>query len=380
MTDPGRTRNIAFLLNRLTVGGTERISLTMAHALQARGCQVTLLLMAGVGQLLSSVNDGITVHDFGKKRVIECLPGLWRYLRTKRPEVLFTALPTVNIAGIVANLFAGRKTAIMPVEHMPVGIDSTQNPRLEPRIAYSLYPWFYGFADRIITIGEDARADFLRTFPTVDPNKIELIYNGVVDDELFSAGREEPELAWLREQPRSVPIVVTVGRLSPEKNFQLLVRAFALLRKELPCRLIIMGTGTEHSKLQALINELGLSSEVLLSGYVKNLYACLTRADLFVLSSRYETLPTVVIEALACGTPVVATPCTGVREILAGGRFGTILAGTEPETMAAAMLQSLHGKTDRQALIARGQEFSVERAAKQYLALIDTVLAERAAS
>lgn len=368
---------IAFLLNSLRGGGSERVTLSLANGLATAGCDVSLLLVEKTGELLCKVGDNVRLHCFGKERAVACMLPLRRYLLGERPDVLFTALPTVNIVGIAGKLLAGAPTAVIPVEHMPVGIDSRQNPSWEPRIAYFLYPFFYRWAERIISIGEDARADFLKTFPSIRPEKVKLLNTAVISDELLAAAEEVPSMPWLADRDLRRPVLIAAGRLVKDKGFHVLLHSFVKVREASPCRLVILGTGPEQSRLQELARELGIGDDVLLPGFVNNPASCFSRASVFVLSSRYETLPTVLIEALACGLPVVATPCTGVREILAGGKFGTILGSSEPEEMAAGIVAALGQVADRDALRARGREYSVQRAVANYLSLIEEVKADR---
>ena len=364
---------VVFLLNSLAGGGAERVTLSLANALAQRGYIVTLLLMSQTGEFLNKVHAAISVYDLGKQRMVFCLPRLVGYLRSQQPDVLFTALPTVNIIGITAKLLAGVGTAVIPVEHMPVGIDAKENRNLEPKIAYFLYPLFYLFAERIVTISKEAFADFVKTYPSIKQKKIRVIYNAVVSDEMLELRNDDPELACFKEGNLTVPIVIGVGRLNKTKNFKLLIEAFAIVRKEKNCRLVIMGTGEDQGKLEKAAHELGVARDVLLSGFVVNPYACMARASVFVQSSIFETLPTVVIEALACGLPIIATPCTGVGEILANGQYGLILKGYTANEMARAILFMLQQPWDRNKLVKRACEFNVERSVTAYMSLIDEV-------
>src|SRR5690606_37626457 len=133
------------------------------------------------------------------------------------------------------------------------------------------------------------------------------------------------------------PVLVAAGRLVPQKNFPLLLAAFAQLRAQRPARLLILGEGRERPRLEAAAHELGIAADVALPGHVDNPYAAYARASLFVLSSDWEGLPTVLIEALACGCPIVATDCpSGPAEILQGGRYGSLV----PMGDAAALAQA----------------------------------------
>ncbi len=347
--------------------------LSLANGLAQAGHSVELLLVMRTGVLLAQVDPLVQIVDLGQQRAVSAVPQIRAYLRRQQPAVLFTALPTVNIIGITANILAGCPTAVIPVEHMPVSIDARENQSLEPKLAYLLYPLFYRFATRVVLNCEEARDDFLRTYPSVPTAKVRKIFNPVVTGGLLAAMQQPPTLPWLQKRDPANPVLIGAGRLVRQKNFPALIEAFAIVRRQRACRLVIMGTGEDRSRLEQLIQQHGLHDDVLLAGYVANPYACMAHADLFVLSSIYETLPTVVIEALACGLPVVATPCTGVREILDEGKFGTLVPGFAPDALAAAILSALGAPMAGSVLQNRAAEFSADRAIATYGAMIAEV-------
>jgi glycosyltransferase involved in cell wall biosynthesis len=138
-----------------------------------------------------------------------------------------------------------------------------------------------------------------------------------------------------------------------------------------PMRLLILGEGKLRPSLTSLAEELDIVEDLAMPGFVDNPFQYFARADLFVLSSRWEGLGNVVIEALACGCPVVSTDCpSGPAEILENGKYGTLVPVGDPEALAAAILKSLDTPMDRQRLRDRGAKFSVENATRQYLDLI----------
>ncbi len=165
---------------------------------------------------------------------------------------------------------------------------------------------------------------------------------------------------------------MSAGRLEPQKDHATLLRAFALVRKERPARLVIFGEGQERSRLESLCRELGVDGDVDLPGFADNTCAAMSRAALYVLSSRFEGLPNALIEALACGCPAVATDCpSGPAEILASGRYGLLVPPGNPQALAGAMATALDQAWDRAALRRRGAEFSLDASLAQYLDALD---------
>jgi glycosyltransferase involved in cell wall biosynthesis len=193
-----------------------------------------------------------------------------------------------------------------------------------------------------------------------------VIYNPVVTNELTTLARGEVAHPWANDP--QVPLVLAVGRLVPQKDFATLLRAFSLLRRRCRCRLAILGDGAERAPLESLARQLGLTENVAFCGFVANPYAWMARSRLVVASSKWEGLPTVLIEAMATGTPVVSTDCpSGPREILDGGTFGTLVPVGNAEALADAIAAALGAANDPDRLQRRAQTFSVNSAVDAYL-------------
>jgi glycosyltransferase involved in cell wall biosynthesis len=233
---------------------------------------------------------------------------------------------------------------------------------------------YYPRADRIVTVSRDLAAE-LRDFAGIPQERITALYNAVVDDDLYAAAKEEPDHPWLK--PGAPPVILGVGRLVPRKGFDVLLRAFARVLRNRPARLIILGHGKTTDKgdvctaeLNALTQELGIANAVSLPGFQRNPFAYMARARVFVLPSWFEGLPGVLIQAMACGCPVVSTDCpTGPREILEGGRHGPLVPVGDDKAMAAAIEGVLNAPppaVEPQALV---HLYSTAAATKSYLNL-----------
>jgi glycosyltransferase involved in cell wall biosynthesis len=229
----------------------------------------------------------------------------------------------------------------------------------------------YGRAGAIVSVS-DGVADALATATGLKRETITTIYNPVVSPALATRAAEPVAHAWFAAG--APPVLLAVGRLHAQKNFSLLLQAFALVRSGRRVRLMILGEGPQRAALEADIERLGIGADVALPGWIANPYAYMRRASLFVLSSQWEGLPGVVIEALACGCPVVATDCpSGPREILAGGRYGMLVPVNNAPALAHAIAHTLDMPCDADRLIARADDFSVAAGIASYRRLIDAV-------
>jgi len=241
------------------------------------------------------------------------------------------------------------------------------------RLVPLLKRWTYPTAAAIVANSRGAAEDLARVL-NVPRQQIHLIYNPTYDNSLLEQAKEPVEHPWF--QVGEPPVVLGVGRLTYQKDFGTLLRAFARVRKERVCRLVLLGEGAERAKLEALAEELGVRTEVALPGFVENPYKYMARAAVFVLSSRYEGLPNVLIEALACGVPVVATDCpSGPGEILLDGRAGLLGPVADAEAMAAAILRLLSDPALAQSLLQDAQQhlhrFRPEGCVSKYLAVVE---------
>ncbi|MBE3591910.1 MAG: glycosyltransferase [Thermoanaerobacter sp.] len=321
---------ISLFLPSLRGGGAERVMLNLARGFAEKGYKVDLVLAKAEGPYLSQVPDNVRVIDLKSPRVLYSLPGFIRYLRQERPHALLSALDHANIIALWAKKLSRVPTRVVVSVHSTIS-KASANPRilrekLTPLFIRIFYPW----ADAVVAVSRGVADDLIR-LTNLPREKVHVIYNPVITPELFTKADEPLDHPWF--ESGESPVVISVGRLTPAKDYPALIKAFALVRKGMPVRLMILGEGEERLKLEALIRELGLERDVDLPGFVDNPYKYMKRAAVFVLSSQWEGLPTVLIEALALGIPVVSTDCpSGPREILNNGEYGRLVAlGNEKE-------------------------------------------------
>ncbi len=329
--------HLAIFLPGLYEGGAERIMLNLAKGMLAHGHPVDLVLARAEGPYLPQIPAGVRLVDLHAPRVLGSLPALVRYLKRERPAALISAM-YANVIALLARRLSGVPVRLIVTEHNTLASVVDNKNDLRWQVYPKLAGWFYPWADAIVAVSHDVKRDLSRT-ANIPSERIEVVYNPIVTPDLKEKSEQPLEHPWFKNG--GPPVVVSVGRLTDQKAFDVLIRALAIARQDRPLRLMILGEGENRSALEALIAKLGLGADVRLMGFVQNPYPFMARAAAFALPSRWEGLPTVLVEALYLGAPIVATNCPGgSRDILKGGRFGRLVSVDDPTGLAAALLKS----------------------------------------
>jgi glycosyltransferase involved in cell wall biosynthesis len=361
---------IAIFAPSLSGGGAERVVLTLVNAWTVRGFVVDLVLASATGPYLKDVSRAVRVIDLKKRRLREAILPLAAYLRRVRPQAMLSVMTHANIVALLARKLARVPTRIVVSERVMLSESHARHPSLAAFLLRILVRQLYSSADAICTVARAASEDLAR-LAGLPVGRVHTIYNPFDLNKIEALARDPVPHPWLEAgQP---PVILALGRLTEQKDFSTLIRAFAVLRETRQVRLLILGEGELREILESQLRELGLSlGDVQLPGYMRNPFAWLSRCALFVLSSRYEGLPGALIEAMACGASVVSTECpSGPEEILEGGRWGTLVPVGEVQAMAHAMNSALdtpkHQSPD---VRLRAADFELERAVDAYLRLL----------
>lgn len=357
----GKVR-VAIFTSNMDGGGAERAMAKLAGGIADQGYDVDLVLSRAEGHYLAEVPDTVRIVDLHASRVLASVPGLIRYLRRERPAAMLTSMNYVNVVGIWARALARVDTRLVVNEQNALSLETAHSSRRRHRFLPRLIGRFYPWADRIVSVARGTADDLART-TGLPRERIEVVHNPIVTPELMELAKAPVDHPWFR--PGEPPVVVSVGRLSPQKDFGTLLRAFALVRDRRPARLVILGEGPERGSLEKLVSELGLVDAASLPGWVANPYPWMVHAGAYVLSSRWEGLPSVLIEALYCGVPIVATDClSGPREILDDGEHGLLVPVGDVEALARGIESALDGHVQPPAPVSwrpYEQEFVVRR-------------------
>ena len=321
------------------------------------------------GPYFDELNGKTRLIDLGAKKTAMSLPGLIGYLKRNRPKAMLSAPDSGSLVALWARRLAGADCRSVVATHAVLSRSLGQKSWLNRTLFRSLLHRTYRQADAVIAVSEQS-ADDLAALSRLPRADIQVIANPVVTDELERAADEPAGHPWLENS--DLPVILSVGRLNKEKNYEALISAFAKLRARCEARLIILGDGDEKEALCAHAIDLGVAEDVDLPGFVDNPYAFMAKADLLALSSHYEALPTVLIEAMACGCPVVAVDCPGgVREIVEQGRYGRLAPVGDAEALADAMRATLKTPPDPALLKRRASDFHVDRIAECYRRVLE---------
>lgn len=366
-------RRLGMFLPTLHGGGAERVTATLANEFARRGFAVDMVLSRAEGTNVQRLSRRVRVVDLKAGRVAKSLPSLVRYLRSERPSWLLSVQEHANVVAIAAKLLLlSSETRVAASIHTTLSrwIGSSTN-NVRDRIVLNAARLLYPRADAILAVSEGVARDAVRTLG-LDKQSVRKVNNPAVTPELFVQAKEPVDHPWFNAgEP---PVLVAVGRLTPAKDFTTLLRALVALRRRMEVRLVILGEGEDRRRLEMTIHELALSDHVRLFGFVDNPYKYLARGSAFVLSSAWEGLPTVLIEALALKKPIVATNCdSGPYEILHGGAWGELVPIGDSYIMAEAIARALEQPPERipdQAW----QPYSIESAADSYLSVLDAAL------
>jgi len=361
-----RQFHIALFLPNLGGGGAERVFTNLANAFAEKGMVVDFVLGKAEGPNLSQIDRRINLVDLGTNSVYGWIRPMKHYLKERHPELILSGLHHANLIALYANMLSGTKTRIIVSVHGTMSHDIGKSRKKLAKAIPLLVRVFYPKADKIICVSNGVAQELINKYH-LPKSKIQVIYNPVVTQDMFKKAEEPLDHPWF--QPGQPPVILGVGRLTAAKDFETLIKAFALVRNKTETRLMILGEGPERAKLEQFVKQLGLENDVSMPGFVDNPYKYMKRSSVFVLSSRWEGLPTVLVEALALGLPVVSTDCpSGPAEILENGKWGRLVPVGDPKALADAILVAMNDERGKG--VERAKEFSLDKIVDQYVALI----------
>ncbi len=358
-------RPLAVFASFSGTGGVERMLINLIRGFVDLGQPVELVLVRAASPHLARLPGSVEQIRLDARHTFLAVPALARYLYDRRPAALLVAKDRAGRTAVLARAVAGTATPI--VLRLGTNLSTAMAGRswFDRWLRYLPIRLLYPRVDRIVAVSVGVAEDTAR-IARLPRQSILVIRNPVITPELAAQAAQPRPHPWLDDP--GVPVVCGAGRLEAQKDFPTLLRAFALVARDRPCRLLILGEGKARPRLEALIAELGLSERVALVGFQHNPYAFLARAALFVLSSAWEGSPNVLTEAMALGIPVVSTDCpSGPAEVLDGGRFGPLVRVGDALALAAAMTTTLERPLPGAVLRSAVSEYEQGRSARRYL-------------
>ena len=354
---------IAFFYRQLNQGGIQRMIVNCVNYFTEQGYDVSLILIKPGGEYHELLNKGVKIIYFKSLKQVTLIPTLIDILRKEKFDLLYTATPDLNTFTILAKLFSGLKTKIVISERNNTTVFFKHMKMSLSKLTFLTIPFLYRFADGIVAVSRGVKDNLIKV-ALLPEEKITVIYNPAYSPQLDEQMKVHVEHPWFDDP--AVPVVVTVGRLAAAKNHMLLIDAVAVVARNRPVRLIIIGEGPLKEELERKIIGGGLEHMVCLTGFQLNPVAWVKRADVFALSSDYEGFGNVLVEALAAGTTIVSTDCNyGPGEILAPD-YGYLVPVGDTLAMAEQIGHALDFPVAEARLKERAKEFSLERIMLQY--------------
>jgi len=360
---------IAFIIPSMGDGGSNKFMLRVAQGMVKRGFLVDLIVIDGRGQYADYSYEGVrrfTITPVSGKglTVAKTLWYLIKYNKAEQPNIIMSATTAVNIITLAASRLFLNQPSVIVSERNAIR-QSTLAASGTSKYYEKAISLLYQKATKIIVVSNGVKNELIDYYG-LKADMVKVIYNPVVSDCLQRLS-EEPVLdSWY--QDCKVPVILSVGRLHSQKDFKTLIEGFSLLRKNMNARLMILGEGSMRQELEELVRAYDLTEHVRMPGFKPNPYAYMSKASLFVMTSVYEGVCNVIIEALACGCPVVATDCAGggPSEILDKGAWGKLVPVADVKKLSLAMEESLQSEHDSSSYVARASFFSVDKGMNKY--------------
>lgn len=384
---------IAIYVSSLKGGGAERVMLHLAQGFYHQGHNVDLLLSRHEGSYIEQVPDYLNIiplkktsrfrglflmllhsslkikfiSHFKLPRFFSRLSGVINYINESKPDAIISALHNSNLSAVLAKNCTNSDVKIIVTEHIALSNYLESVPKRKSKLL-PLIKILYPLADHQVTVSDGVKND-LAQVADLQTSSISTIFNPVITDEMLKKMLLAVDHSWLISGNHYK--LLAAGRLSKQKDFVTLINAIDIIRDDISIKLIILGEGKERENLQKIITDKNLDDIIDLHGFVANPYAYMAHSDLFVMSSILEGLPTVLLEALACGCQIVSTDCPyGPSEILQNGKYGKLIPVKDSKQLAIAIKESYINKDTTNNRQQYALQFNLEKATNQYINLI----------
>ena len=363
------------LLSRFENGGLERVQANLAPVFAQSGIDTWLVAGKFMQEAEAMLPANIPILELAPNGKLTFILNLYRQLRIHQPDVVMTTSNDVSCLVLILRKLFFPKTKIICTQHLSISTPLAQAKGIQ-KLKYLLIlkamQWLWVKADAMIAVSSALAEDVRKNVRLKNP--ISTIYNPIVLPNYSILIEQKIIYPW---SDKNIRTFVFVGRLAKVKRVDLLLQAFKQVQQKQLCRLLIVGDGTEKVFILDFIRKNYLMDVCHLTGQQNNPLPWIKSADALILSSDYEGFGNVIVEAMACGTQVIATDCPfGPAEILDNGRYGQLVPVDDREALAEAMEKVIDKRfhVAKDELQKRANEFSLESAVQQYLNVIHTVM------
>ncbi|MDI6783327.1 MAG: glycosyltransferase [bacterium] len=368
-------KKILFVIPALVGGGAEKVMLLLLQELNRDRFHPQLLVFENQNDYPTETPTDVNLISLNKKGRwdnFRLVFSLAKVFKTEKPDLLCSFLTYTNWLTLLARMVSGLPIPLVISERSHLTKNLTQQKFKSVRrwLIRSLYPK----ANAIVCISKGIETDLISNFG-VRPEQCKVIYNPIDINHTQTLSQESTDFPWFQEK---IPVLIACGRLTRQKNFELLLKTFAILLKTTPVRLLILGKGELETELKKMAAQLRVSEQVAFLGFQPNPFKYMARAQAFVLSSSWEGFGNVIIEAMACGIPVIATRCpSGPDEIITDGVNGRLVPTEDAFQLAETIKELLQDPALRNRLAAQGlrraNDFSIVQKVNEYETLFSTL-------
>lgn len=368
-------KKIMFIIPSLAGGGAEKVLVMILRYLDRERFEPVVVMFGVINDYKEDIPAGIRIISLNKRSRFDNLllvPSLFSVIRDERPGLICSFLYYANFISVLARKISGLDIPLICTEHSILSEALKQARFLD--LTRVLIKKLYPSADCVVSVSKGVKDDLVSNFGILEGRTF-IIHNPVEFERVQLLGKEELKHPWFEED---IPVIVACGRLTVAKNYSLLLRAIALVSKSTPVRLVILGDGELRDELKSLAEKLGIQGNAMFLGFQVNPFKFMSQASVFVLSSSFEGFGNVIIEAMACGTPVVSTSCpSGPVEIISNLVNGILTPVDSEKEMADSILSVLSDRRLREKLITEGrkraEEFDIKRTINVYEDLFESL-------
>lgn len=367
------SNKILFILSSLGSGGAEKVAVQLLNNLSKEKYNIAVVIFERKGEFLEDIPDNVHIYDLKWKdrySFPKLVYKLSKIIKDTSPSLIMSFLIYSNFVALLARAISWRKIPVIIAEH------SVPKRTMEIGRYYLLKKWLYKLlypkAERIIAVSRGIK-DELIDYWKIPSGKVEVVNNAVDLNLIEKLSREPIRL----QNDINVPEIIAVGRLSAPKGYPYLLKAIKKVVDINPVHLLILGEGEEKKELERLAKEMEISDFISFVGYKENPYKYISNGKIFVLSSLWESFSIVLIEAMACGVPVVSTRCPyGPEEIITDGINGLLVPFADENALAEAILKLLNDDILRDQLIEAGKKRAIDFGIEKMIAGYERVFGE----